>query len=214
MSIVVDEAGVLVDSDGWAALLSGEASQEDLEQVHAVSGASYAVAAGRKPVALIELEISTPTGVYLHLGWVAHEAVALLVDRGDGQHRLISVPPDHLAVSLARLTGLGPRPATLREAHPARQSDLDDWFAEDEHVRSEALDHLGSDRAWRMTVSPVGPLDPVDPHESGPDDVMMMALADGPGGAWLVEPSGAEPLLEPVSPTWIYTAFAGLLLAL
>lgn len=219
MSISVDEAGVVLDADGWQALLTGEADERDLRAAHGVEGTSYAVAAGRQPVAIMQLQVTTPAGVFGHYGWIAYQAVALLIDRGDGRHRLMAVAPDHLAISLARLCGVGPRARIAREARRVDEVQLQRWFDDDPVRRNDELARLGADRAWQLLIQPAGePGQEPGAEHSGwvspgvpEEETILMAAADGPGGAWLVEPGATGLRLEPVTPTWLFRALAGVL---
>ena len=202
MSITVDEAGVRLDAAGWRALLDGSANEQTLQAAHAVAGTPQAIAAGRQPVAIMQLQVTTPRGVFSHHAWIAHQAIALLIDRGEGEHRLMALAPDHFAISLARLCGVGPRGGGMRSSRPVSEGSLDLWFSDDAPARTEALESLGADRAWQLLIQPA----------EGPEDAtILMAAADGPTGVWLVEPRETGLVLEPVTPTWTFRALAGVL---
>lgn len=203
MTISVDEAGVKVDLEGWQALLLGEGAPDDvLARAHAAPGTREALAAARNPVALLEVQTRTPHGPRAHLGWICEASVALLVDLGDEDHRVMSFAPDQLPGALARLIGLGPRwtrdPQTL-------ELDAEELHETLTGTSATLLDRADADRAWSLTCGPV---------EGGEDASLLAAGLDGPGGSWLVVPGGEDLTAERVPPRQVWRLLTSLLPAL
>lgn len=206
MTVRVRDDTVHLDLDAWSAIVAGE-DADGLAEVSRVGGITEALAATRAPEALLELDISAPGGAFRHLAWVGRDAVALWIARRDGLGRLAALPPDRLAAALARLVGLGPRRTTDRQVRGVPAEVLDRWFDADAEVRRQALGHLDADRGWRLGVIGAG---------GRPEDTLVMIGADGPGGLWSLTPAEEDERMraEPVTPTFAYRAFCGILPAL
>ncbi|WP_298885189.1 hypothetical protein [uncultured Serinicoccus sp.] len=234
MTLRLEGDALLVDTGTWARLAGAEQVDPELAQVAAdVPGGEQALEAGRDPRAVVQVQTATPGGVFTHEAWVGEDAVAVLLDLGRGdERRLLVLPPDHLAASLARMVGLAPRahaPAD-REPRPVSESDLEAWFAQGEEApadagmpqrpvevgqgaeshgtlsvgRAGAGESVGADRAWRLVAAAVG----------SDDAPLMLAAVDGrDSGLWVV---GADPDLRlvPVTPTEVWRELASVLPAL
>lgn len=220
---------LVVDTATWAALAGAEQVDPQLTEVAAaVPGGEQALEAGRDPRVVVQVQTATPGGVFTHEAWVDEDAAAVLLDLGRGEdRRLLVLPPDHLAASLARMVGLAPRahaPAD-REARAVQESELEAWFGAASpggHAPTErAGATLGADRAWRLVAAAVG-------SDAAP---LMLAAVDGrDSGLWVVEvgedveggatPGSAEAtaagglLLVPATPTQVWRELAGVLPAL
>ncbi|WP_161937874.1 hypothetical protein [Serinicoccus chungangensis] len=232
MTLRVEGDALLVDTGTWARLAGAEEVDPELAQVAStVPGGEQALEAGRDPRAVVQVQTATPGGVFTHEAWVGEDALAVLLDLGLGEdRRLLVLPPDHLAASLARMVGLAPRshaPAD-REPRAVSEADLEAWFAQGEEAPADAgvprrpadvgqgaESHgtpsvgragadLGADRAWRLVAAAVG----------SDDAPLMLAAVDGrDSGLWIV---GADPDLRlvPVTPTEVWRELASVLLAL
>jgi hypothetical protein len=205
VTIEVAEGEVHLDGAAWLSLIDGTAPAPQRDAVAGVPGMDIALEAGAEPAAVLQLDLITPGGAFTHEAWVAPEGMALLVDLGGGRRRLMALPPDHLAAGLARLVGLGPRRTPARVARDVGEDELEAWFGQDDAERAAAFEPIGADRAWTLGAAAAG---------AEPDDALLMAVADGAGGPWLVERSGEAMRLVPVSPTWVWRRLAGLLPAL
>ena len=232
MTLRRDGEALLVDTATWARLAGTEEVDPELAEVmSAVPGGEQALEAGRAPRAVVQVQSATPGGVFTHEAWVGEDALAVLLDLGLGEdRRLLVLPPDHLAASLARMVGLAPRahaPAD-RQARPVEEAELEAWFAPAAEAPTEAdaprrpvpVGHGadthgtpsarragaedGADRAWRLVAAAVG-------SDEAP---LMLAAVDGrDSGLWTVE-ADTDLRLVPVPPTEVWRELASVLPAL
>ncbi|WP_298746288.1 hypothetical protein [uncultured Serinicoccus sp.] len=234
MTLRVEGDALLVDTGTWARLAGAEQADPELAGVmSAIPGGEQALEAGRAPRVVVQVQTATPGGVFTHEAWVGEDALAVLLDLGLGEdRRLLVLPPDHLAASLARMVGLAPRshaPAD-REARPVGEAELEAWFTQAEEAptgagaeerpvdvgqgaeshgtlpagRAGANESVGADRAWRLVAAAVG----------SDDTPLMLAAVDGrDSGLWVVE---ADPDLRlvPVTPTEVWRELTSVLPAL
>lgn len=219
---------LVVDTATWAALAGAEQVDPQLAQVAAaVPGGEQALEAARDPRVVVQVQTATPGGVFAHEAWVSEEAVAVLLDLGRGDdRRLLVLPPDHLAASLARIVGLAPRahaPAD-REARPVQEAELDAWFdtgsAASTTTTGPAGAALGADRAWRLVAAAVGSdaaplmLAAVDGRDSGLWVVDVEEAGDGDAAPGSAEGATGGLRLVPTTPTQVWRELAGVLPAL
>ncbi|MFK5584196.1 hypothetical protein [Serinicoccus sp. LYQ131] len=231
MTLRREGEALVVDRATWAALAGAEQVDPQLTAAAAaVPGGEQALEAGRDPLVVVQVQTATPGGVFTHEAWVDEDAAAVLLDLGRGEdRRLLVLPPDHLAASLARMVRLAPRahaPAD-REARAVQESELEAWFGAaspgGDAPTGRAGAALGADRAWRLVAAAVG-------SDAAP---LMLAAVDGrDSGLWVVDvgedvdgddaatPGSAEATaagglrLVPTTPTQVWRELAGVLPAL
>lgn len=136
----------------------------------------------------------------LHQGWVTPSAAALLLEVHQGVYDFVTLPPDLVPVSLARMVRLGPRRVGAREPVLLPDGMIDDLWHEDAGRRREALGLLGGAKgrwAWRAEM--------VWPTSDGRLEGTWVAAVDGPDGLYLVEGDGGGTLRpSTASEAWGY----------
>ena len=239
-----DGDALLVDTATWAGLAGADEVDPELARVAAgVPGGDLALEAGRAPRTVVQVQTATPGGVFTHEAWVGADALAVLLDLGRGdERRVLVLPPDHLAASLARMVGLAPRahaPAD-REARPVDEAELEAWFATaaDEprprageaagppssaspaHERPVRVGHGAeshgtlSDRRAGADLGADRAWRLVAAAVGSDDAPLMLAAVDGrDSGLWLVEAT-PELRLVPTTPTRVWRELASVLPAL
>ncbi|MFT4083015.1 MAG: hypothetical protein QM638_10545 [Nocardioides sp.] len=204
MTLRVCDGELHIDPTAWIELVGTEPSPEALDVARQVPGGEQALAAGSRPLAVVQLETATPTGVWNHEVWLGADAAALLVHTAEGQDRhLIPLRHDQVAAALARLAGVGPRdpmPDDMdRRTREVGMEEIEAWFVADRDVRRGRLAPFGADRAWRLVAHAVGSL-----HEP-----IVLGIADGAnGGPWRLESGGDGFVAVPVTPTAVFRELA------
>jgi hypothetical protein len=146
--IEIDDDTVLVDADGFAAVVGDEPSDADrARQLSVLPGFREVV---ELPLLRLDLLSASADHVLFHQAWVDDERLALRLPASEDRWQLLVDEPGFLAAALARMVELNPNLAHRDEdvAFPAEH--LDDLFAEDLAVRQTAFDRVGADIAWQL----------------------------------------------------------------
>lgn len=204
MSIRVEHDAVYLSSDTLFSMAQGE-DPDARQRAEAVAGVAEALDAVRDAQVSVRVEVATAQGYFVHAAWVAPAAMAVLLDRGQRQARLLGLPPDQLPISLARMVALGPRidPATGQGS--IGEQALRECFGQDADRRAEILAEYAADRAWTLSAVKL---------DGRSQNVVDLAALDGLAGLRRIVPGEDGFDVVPTRPTLAYQVFCGLLPAL
>jgi len=209
MTIEVERSVVRLTMAEFEGLAAGDLPEDARLRVLGVPGMPEALAGVREPLLVLQVDLVVAAGGRTHFGWVGAEALALLLPVDDTVWQLLALPVDQLAVSLARIVGLGPGRGGPRSPRDLAANPFDAFFSADRQIRAAALEEHGVDVAWTLGVR-------------SQDEEWLMAAAAGAAGPWLCVPApGPAPgdgdavpsggsmamVAEPVSATEIYRRF-------
>ena len=108
-------------------------------------GVGEALAAVRAPLAVINVDVTSPAVHQTHRAWVDPEAAALLLAVHGEERQLLAAPPALLASGLGRVLRIGPRRVGARAPRPAEPDVLADLYSETEEIlRRSAFDALAA----------------------------------------------------------------------
>jgi hypothetical protein len=217
MSIEVHDRVIRLDEKAFQGLVAGGQDTLAQQQALAVPGVGEALEAVRAPLAVVNIDVSSPAVHQTHRAWVDPEAAALLLAVHGDERQLLAAPPALLASGLARVLRIGPRRVGARAPQPAEPDVLADLYSETEILRRSAFDALAAggavhrspdggtagsgvaaDFAWSIGLSSAG------------EDRWLSAV-DGPDGIWLVAGDEHAPRLEPVTATEVWRRLTTLL---
>jgi hypothetical protein len=210
MSIEVHDRVIRLDELAFQTLVAGKEDTVPQQQALAVPGVTEALEAVRAPLAVVNVDVTSPAVHQTHRAWVDPEAVALLLAVHGDERQLLAAPPALLASGLARVLRIGPHRVGARAPRSAEPDVLADLYSETEILRRSAFDALaagGTDGtaggvaanlAWSIGLSSAG------------EDRWLSAV-DGPDGLWLVAGDEHAPRLEPVSATEVWRRLTTLL---
>lgn len=198
MSIEVHDRVIRLDESAFQSLVAGGQDTVPQQQALAVPGVGEALEAVRAPLAVINVDVTSPAVHQTHRVWVDPEAAALLLTVHGDERQLLAAPPALLASGLARVLRIGPRRVGARAPRPVEPDVLADLYSETEILRRSAFDALAADLAWSIGLSSAG------------EDRWLSAV-DGPDGLWLVAGDEHAPRLEPVTATEVWRRLTTLL---
>ena len=233
MSVMFDAttAGLRLDAEAFITLAeyagdpagACDRTLRDLAEVGAVvDGGPHpalrgALAAVTSSLASLQVLVSDPDGVVLHQGWLARVS-AMLTDVGDGTYDFASVGTEFVPTTVARLTGLGPRPRLAAGAVVVEEVVLDGLVDNAASLRAAAAEALADLLpAWPAVSSAVRSggwrTSCVDIAFPVRDRTVARRLAwvDTDSGVLRVEVDEHGPVLVPTSPTDLWRALISIL---
>lgn len=155
---------------------------------------------------VMEVDVASVSGRSSHRGWAHHEGGALLLDLGGGRYDLFGELPGLFPNAVARLVRLGPRRHRERVPTPVPDDVARAVWAEDGEARAGALENLGGTTerwCWSATTSWPAAGDTIGGHR--------LAGMAGPEGWWRLVTAAEGTVLEPTTPTELWTSLVDLL---
>jgi hypothetical protein len=224
-------AGLRLDAEAFITLAeyavdaaaACEHTLRDLEEVGAVVDGSPhpalrgALAAVTNSLASLQVLVTDPDGVVLHQGWLARVS-AMLTDLGDGTYDFASLGTEFVPTTVARFTGLEPRPRLEPGAVVVDEDMLHGLVSNSSSERAAAGEVLAdrlapwpaasnAARAGGWRTSCVDIAFPVRDRTV----TRRLAWVDTDAGVLRVEADERGAVLVPTSPTGLWRALVSLL---
>lgn len=181
--------------------------------------ATGAVRAVTSPSAQLSIAVMEERACLVHQGWLG-EVNAVLEDLDEDHYELLTVHPESMPATLARLARLSRRPTLADGEVPVSEDLLDALTASDPGVRRRTSATLAgaAPPAWATWAQQVwagaSRFVVVDVFWSDPTGQLIdrrIAFVDTEAGLTLVDASGPDLRLVPTTPRDVWTLMCGLL---
>ena len=215
-----------LDQDAFSALVARTAGDDLPEEVSEDLSAAGVLVDGRvrpdlgleavvDPTAVAELTMISDTGRDVRGQiWVAPGAAAYLMTGPDDTCELLRTPPGFFCVSIARATGLGPRPRAALTPWTLPQPSVEDLLSADPDRRRPVCDTIAAGTGDPVTARyadrlAAGPwwkwgLQVQWPAAPGTADGRSLHVLDTEEGLVVLSEHGQAVAFDPVSPTEVW----------